>query len=55
MAKAADTLSKSSGALHLRTLQSLNDLSSDQGNTVVLAVPLEILGAFEGLKGEKKK
>lgn len=50
MAKAATTLSKAEGALHLRTLQSLNDISSDQSNTVVFAVPLEILKAFEGMK-----
>ena len=53
MAKAASTLGKSTGALHLRTLQTLNDLSSDQSNTVVLGVPLEILRAFEG-KDKKK-
>lgn len=47
MAEAARTLSASTGALHLRTLQTLNDLSSDQSNTVVFAVPLEILRAFE--------
>jgi regulator of protease activity HflC (stomatin/prohibitin superfamily) len=47
MAKAADTLNASTGALHLRTLQSLNDLSSDQSNTVVFALPLEVLRAFE--------
>ena len=49
MAKAAGILAGSQGALHLRTLQSLNDLSSDQSNTVVFAVPLEILRAFERL------
>ncbi len=55
MAKAANTLSEASGALHLRTLQSLNDLSSDQSNTVVFAVPLEVLRAFEKYtdKGQK--
>ena len=53
MAKAANTLAKSSGALHLRTLQSINDISSDQSNTVVFAVPLEILKAFEGFKKSK--
>ena len=47
MAKAADTLSGAKGALHLRTLQSINDISSDQSNTIVFAVPLEILRAFE--------
>lgn len=47
MAQAAQTLSASTGALHLRTLQSLNDISSDQSNTIVFAIPLEILRAFE--------
>ena len=48
MAKAATTLAKSPGALHLRSLQSINDISSDQSNTIVFAVPLEVLKAFEG-------
>lgn len=48
MSKAATMLSAAPGALHLRTLQSLNDLSSDQSNTVVFALPLEVLRAFEG-------
>lgn len=55
MAKAAKLLSSSTGALHLRTLQSLNDLSSDQSNTVIFAVPLEILRAFERLSGTETK
>lgn len=44
---AAEMLSSQTGALHLRTLSTLNDLSSDQSNTVVFAMPLEILRAFE--------
>ncbi|KKR07249.1 MAG: SPFH domain / Band 7 family protein [Parcubacteria group bacterium GW2011_GWC2_39_14] len=48
MAKAAGILSSAPGAMHLRTLQSINDISSDQSNTVIFAVPLEILRAFEG-------
>lgn len=47
MAKAAATLAKAPGALHLRTLQSINDLSSDQSNTVIFALPLEVLRALE--------
>ncbi|MCA9364627.1 MAG: slipin family protein [Candidatus Moranbacteria bacterium] len=47
--KAAKMLSGAGGALHLRTLQTLNDLSSDQSNTVVFAIPLEILRAFEAM------
>jgi len=50
MSKAAATLAEAPGALHLRTLQSINDLSSDQSNTVIFAVPLEILKAIEGFK-----
>ncbi len=62
--KAAQTLAATPGALHLRTLNTLNDLSSDQSNTVVLALPLEVLRAFESIgkideilngKKEKKK
>ncbi|MCK5084030.1 MAG: slipin family protein [Candidatus Pacebacteria bacterium] len=55
MAKAANTLATAKGALHLRTLQSINDLSSDQSNTVIFAMPLEILRAFEGIKGGNEK
>ncbi|MBU1292617.1 slipin family protein [Patescibacteria group bacterium] len=48
VATAAQILSAVPGALHLRTLQSMNDISSDQSNTVVFAIPLEILKAFDG-------
>jgi len=37
------------GALHLRILNSINNISSDQSNTIVFAVPLEVLRAVEGL------
>lgn len=49
IAKAATILSQADGALHLRTLNTINDLSSDQSNTVIFAVPLEVLRAVEGL------
>lgn len=47
--QAADMLANSPGALHLRSLSTLNDLSSDQSNTVIMAVPLEVLRAFDAL------
>ncbi len=50
MAKAAKTLATATGALHLRTLQTMNNLASDKSNTVVLGVPLEMLRAFEKAK-----
>jgi len=48
MAQAAQILSAVPGALHLRTLQSINDISSDASNTVVFTVPLETIQAFTG-------
>ena len=47
MAKAAEILSHAEGALHLRTLQTITDVSSDESNTMIFAVPLEVLRAFE--------
>ncbi len=48
MADAARILAETPGALHLRTLQSINDMSSDQSNTVIYMVPVEVLKAFDG-------
>lgn len=55
LADAAKKLAEAPGALHLRTLNSINDISSDQSNTVVFAVPLEVLRALEGLGKMAKK
>ncbi len=49
MAQAADKLSGSAGGMHLRTLQTLNELSADKNNTIVFVTPIEILRAFEGI------
>lgn len=57
LAKAATTLAEAPGALHLRTLQSINDISSDQSNTTIWMVPLEVLRALERITeklGDKK-
>jgi regulator of protease activity HflC (stomatin/prohibitin superfamily) len=51
LAKAARIMAETPGALHLRTLNSINDISSDQSNTVVFVVPLEVLRAVEGVAG----
>ncbi|MDA1080009.1 MAG: slipin family protein [bacterium] len=47
--QAAKMMATTPGALHLRTLNSINDISSDQSNTVIFAVPLEVLRAVEGM------
>jgi regulator of protease activity HflC (stomatin/prohibitin superfamily) len=46
--KAAKLLAEAPGALHLRTLESLNDISSDQSNTTIWMIPIEILDAIKG-------
>jgi len=52
MAKAAEILAQTPGALHLRTLQSVNDMSSDQSNTIVYMLPVEVLRALDGFKNK---
>lgn len=47
LAKAADTMSKNPVAVHLRTLETINDLSSDQSNTVIFALPIDVLKTFD--------
>ncbi len=47
MSKAANMLNAAPGALHLRTLQTVNDLSSDQSNTTIWMLPIEALRALE--------
>ena len=49
LAEAANIMGSTPGALHLRTLATLNDLSSDQSNTVIFAIPIEVLKALEGI------
>jgi regulator of protease activity HflC (stomatin/prohibitin superfamily) len=54
LAEAATKLATAPGALHLRTLNSINDISSDASNTVVFAVPIEILNAIQGFAKKTK-
>ncbi len=54
LAEAARTLSSVPGAMHLRTLQSINDISSDQSNTTIWMIPTEVLDALKGF-GQKNK
>ena len=52
--QAAETLSKSSGALHLRTLQTIRDIAADPSEKIVLFVPSD-LGRVLGSVIESKK
>lgn len=53
ISEAAEMLAKTTGGLHLRTLQTLGELSADKSNTVVFVTPLEILRAFESFITKK--
>jgi len=53
--KAAEMLALAPGALHLRTLASINDISSDQSNTTIWMVPIEIMEAIQGFANTFKK
>ena len=49
LAAAAATMASSPGAMQLRTLQTLDGLGSSPSNTVVLAVPVEVLELAKAL------
>ncbi|MFA5061642.1 MAG: SPFH domain-containing protein [Patescibacteria group bacterium] len=49
LSKAAKMLAETPGGLHLRTLNTINDVSSDESNTIIFAIPVEILRAFDAV------
>ncbi len=52
--QAAETLAQSSGALHLRTLQTIRDIAADPSEKIVLFVPSDISGAVGNILGKKE-
>jgi regulator of protease activity HflC (stomatin/prohibitin superfamily) len=50
LADAAKTMFASPGAMQLRTLQTIDGLGPTASNTVVLAVPLELMELVKGLQ-----
>ncbi len=55
LAAAAKTLAEAPGALHLRTLETINDVSSDQSNTIFFAMPIEVLEAIKGFADKNNR
>jgi len=53
LSEAAEIMATTPGAMHLRTLSTLNDISSDQSNTIIFALPVEVLNAFNTDNGKK--
>jgi len=52
--KAAENLAKSSGALHLRTLQTIRDIAADPSEKIVLFLPSELSDVVSSIAGKKK-
>lgn len=51
--KAAENLAKSSGALHLRTLQTIRDIAADPSEKIVLFLPSNLGDVVSKLSGKK--
>lgn len=54
LAAAAKTMAESPGAMQLRTLQTIDGLGPSASNTVVLAVPVDVMETLRGLTGMLK-
>jgi len=54
LASAADTMGKAKGAMQLRTLQTLDGLGPTASNTVVIALPVEVMEMFQKFTGKKE-
>jgi regulator of protease activity HflC (stomatin/prohibitin superfamily) len=54
LATAARTMTESPGAMQLRTLQTIDGLGPSPSNTVILAVPVDVVEAIKGLSAYLK-
>ncbi len=53
LAQAATTMGRAKGAMQLRTLQTLDGLGPTASNTVVMALPVEVMEMFQKLAKKK--
>ncbi|HRJ26236.1 MAG TPA: slipin family protein [Fimbriimonadaceae bacterium] len=51
LAKAAETMYTSPGAMQLRTLQTLDALGTSSSNTTIIALPMELTQALQSISG----
>jgi len=55
LAEAAETLQKQPAAIQLRFLQTLTEVSTEQGSTIVLPIPIDLIRPIMDRWNEKKK
>lgn len=55
LSQAAQMMAATPGAMHLRTLKALDDVSSNPSTTIVVGIPMEFLHAIEGFANLTKR
>jgi len=55
LSAAAETMAKSPGAMQLRTLQTVDGLGPSPSNTVILALPVDVLNLIRKYAGDQPK
>ncbi|MGQ0608629.1 MAG: slipin family protein [Chloroflexota bacterium] len=53
LSEAANIISAAPSALQLRYLQTLSDISSDQSRTIIFPLPMDLISAFVGNRGDE--
>jgi regulator of protease activity HflC (stomatin/prohibitin superfamily) len=54
LAEAAVLLDERPGAMQLRLLQTMTEISAEQSSTIIFPLPMELLRALEGMRGPSK-
>ena len=52
LAEAADIISQNATTLQLRYLQTLTEIAAEQNSTILFPIPIDLLTAFQGSKGD---
>jgi regulator of protease activity HflC (stomatin/prohibitin superfamily) len=49
LGEAAETMARSPGAMQLRTLQTMAEISAERNSTIIFPIPVELLDMFRGI------
>src|SRR5207244_5664162 len=52
LGEAAATMSRNPGAMQLRTLQTMSEISAERNSTIIFPIPVEILDVFRRAGGD---
>ena len=51
LGEAATTMARSPGAMQLRTLQTMAEISAERNSTIIFPIPVELLDVFRSISG----